>query len=79
MFEVHFFKSFWRTHVLFGGGHWFPCFGFLVTFQSHSGFCLISFFVEANVMYIPRDPALVLHMLTSCNVKSCDPDQPISQ
>ena len=25
-----FFKGFWRTHVLFWG-HWYPCFGFLVT------------------------------------------------
>ena len=34
-------------------------------FQSQSGFCLILFFVEANVMYIPQDPPLVLHMPTS--------------
>ena len=34
-------------------------------FQSQSGLCLIHFFVEANVMYIPCDPPLVLHMLTS--------------
>ena len=33
-------------------------------FQCQSGFCLIHF-VEANVMYIPRDPPLVLHMMTS--------------
>ena len=31
-------------------------------FQSQSGFCLICFFAEANVMYIPWDPPLVLHM-----------------
>ena len=33
-------------------------------FQSQSGFCLIRN-VDANVMYIPQDPPLVLHMLTS--------------
>ena len=33
-------------------------------FQSQSGFCLIRI-VEANVMYIPWDPPLVLHELTS--------------
>ena len=46
-------KSFWRTCVLFWG-HWYPCFGFLVT--SPSGFkarvgCLICI-AEVNVMYI---------------------------
>ena len=30
-------------------------------FQSQSGFCLIHF-VEVNVMHIPRDPPLVLHI-----------------
>ena len=49
-------------------GHWYPCFGFLVT--SPLGLkarvsCLIRI-AEANVMYIPRDPPLVLHLLTSC-------------
>ena len=36
-------------------------------FQSQSGFCLIRyfFFAEANVMYIPQDSPLVLHLLTS--------------
>ena len=34
-------------------------------FQSQSGFCLICFFAEANVMCIPWDPPLVLHVLTS--------------
>ena len=34
-------------------------------FKSHSGFCLIQFFAEANVMYILRDPPLLLHVLTS--------------
>ena len=33
-------------------------------FQSQSGFCLIRI-AEANVMYIPQDPPLVLHMPTS--------------
>ena len=34
-------------------------------FQSQSGFCLIHSLAEANVMYIPRDPSLVLHVPTS--------------
>ena len=34
-------------------------------FESQSGFCLICFFAEANVMHIPRDLSLVLHMPTS--------------
>ena len=33
-------------------------------FQSQSGFCLIPI-AEANVMYIPWDPPLVLHLPTS--------------
>ena len=33
-------------------------------FQSQSGFCLI-YIVEANIMYVPRDPPLVLHLPTS--------------
>ena len=60
MFYVRTFfkKSFWRTHVLFfgGGGHWYSCFGFLVMslgFKARMGLCLIHFFAEANVMYIP--------------------------
>ena len=53
---------FWRTHthVLF----WGPCFGFLVTsplgFKARAG-CLIHI-AEANVMYVPWDPPLVLHI-----------------
>ena len=49
-----FFKYFWRTIVLFWG-HWYPCFGFLVTsplgFKARVG-CLIRI-AEANVMYVP--------------------------
>ena len=54
--------------MFFFGGHWYPWFGSLVTspgFQSQSGFCLIHIFAEANVMYIPQDPPMVLHMPTS--------------
>ena len=54
-FFLFFFKSFWRTHVLFWG-HWYPCFGFLVTsplgFKARVG-CLIRI-AEANVMYVPE-------------------------
>ena len=31
-------------------------------FQSQSGFCLIRRIAKANVMYIPGDPPLVLHV-----------------
>ena len=61
-------KSFWRTHI-FVWGHWYPCFGFLVTsplgFKARVGSSLITFFAEVNVMYISQDLPLVLHMLTS--------------
>ena len=64
-----FLKSFWRTHVLFWG-HWYPCFGFMVTsslgFKARVGSALFAIFVEVDVMYIPQDSPLVLHMLTSC-------------
>ena len=67
-FFFFFFKSFWWTHVLFGG-HWYPCFGFLVTsplgFKARVGSALFAIFVEANVMYIPQDSPLVLHLLAS--------------
>ena len=67
-FLKFFFKSFWRTHVLFWG-HWYPCFGFLVTsalgFKARVGSALFAIFAEANVMYIPQDSPLVLHLLTS--------------
>ena len=60
-----FFKYFWRTHthVLFWR-HLYPCFGFKVMFplgfKARVG-CLICF-AEANVMYVPWDPPLVLHI-----------------
>ena len=61
-------KSFWRTHVLFWG-HWYRCFGFLVTsplgFKERVGSALLTIFAEANVMYIPWDSPLVLHLPTS--------------
>ena len=67
-FYFLFFKRLWRTHV-FSGGHWYPWFGFLVasplSFKARVGSALFTFFVETNVMYIPWDPPLVLHMLTS--------------
>ena len=49
-------------------GHWYPCFGFLVTsplgFKARVGSALFAIFVEANVMYIPQDSPLVLHLPT---------------
>ena len=50
-------------------GHWYPCFGFLVTsplgFKARVGSALFAMFAEANVMYIPQDSPLVLHLPTS--------------
>ena len=45
-------------HMSFFWGHWYPCFGFLVTSP-------LGIFVEANVMHISQDPPLVLHVPTS--------------
>ena len=46
----------------------YPCFEFQVMsplgFKARVGSALFTF-VEVNVKYIPRDPPLVLHMLTS--------------
>ena len=63
-----FFICWTHSHVLFWE-HWYPCFGFLVTsplgFKARTrGICLICI-VGANVMYVPWDPPLVLHMQTS--------------
>ena len=60
-----FLKFLADTHVHFWG-HWYPCFGFLVTsplgFKAKVGTIYI---VEVNVMYVPQDPPLVLHLPTS--------------
>ena len=62
------FKFLVDTHVLFWG-HWYPCFGFLVTsplgLKARVGSALFAIFAEVNVMYIPQDSPLVLHLLTS--------------
>ena len=56
LFRIFFFflKFLADTHVLFGG-HWYPCFGFLVTsplgFKARVGSALFAF-AEENVMYI---------------------------
>ena len=59
---------FWQTHShvldLFFS-HWYPCFGFLVKsplgIKVRVGSALLAF-AEANVMYIPWDPSLVLYI-----------------
>ena len=62
-FHFHFFSVghmsyFWATGTLF----WIS--GDVSSgFQSQSGFCLIRRIAEANVMYIPGDPPLVLHIV----------------
>ena len=67
-FFIFFILKFFSGHKSFFWGHWYPCFGFLVTspLGSKPEWVLpYSLLVEANVMYIPQDPPLVLHMLTS--------------
>ena len=58
-----------ETCVLFWG-HWYPWFGFLVTsflgFKARVGSALFVCFMEENVIYIPRDAPLVLHLSTCC-------------
>ena len=49
-------------------GHQYPCFGFLVISQSQSGICLICI-AEANIIYIPWDPPLVLHIANLWTVR----------
>ena len=67
LFFFFFFEKAFGGHMSFFWGHWYPCLGFLVTsplgFKARVG-CLIRI-AEANVMYVPRDPPLVLHMPTS--------------
>ena len=65
-----FFKTFkvFGEHVSFFGatGTLFWISGDIsFEFQIQSGFCLICFFVEVGVVYIPWDPPLMLHMPTS--------------
>ena len=68
VFISFFFKFFWQTHthVVFWGPL-IPCFGFMVMFplgfKARVGSTLF-IFMEANVMYIPRDLLLMLHLTT---------------
>ena len=67
-------KKLWvKRYNLFGGHIHTSCLGPLVPliwisgdasswFQSQSGFCLIRFFAEVNVTYMPWNPPLVLHI-----------------
>ena len=59
---LFFFLFFWRTYVVSWGAHWYPCFGFLVTFllgfKARVGSALFTFCLgKCNVHS--------LHMLTS--------------
>ena len=46
------------THVLFYRGHWYPCFGFLVT-SPLSGFCLIRLFCGGKYnVHSPRSTSV---------------------
>ena len=64
-----FFIKVFGGHMSFFWGHWYTCFRFLVTsplgFKARVGSALFAIFAEANVMYIPPDSPLVLHLLTS--------------
>ena len=63
-----FFKSFWLTHMSFFGDTGTPVLDFWwrVLWGSKPEWALpYLLFAEANVMYIPWDPALVLHLPTS--------------
>ena len=68
MFIYIFFLKFLADTCPFWG-HWYPCFGFLVTsplgFKARVGSALFAIFAEVNVMYIPQDSPLVLHLPTS--------------
>ena len=50
-------------------------------FQSQSGFCLMCHIAEANVMYIPGDPPLVLHIanLLTVSIVGCWPGSYLAQ
>ena len=56
VFKVLFLKNFWRTWVLFGGGHWYPYFGLLVTsplgFKARVDLSLVCF--VACMQWIPE-------------------------
>ena len=66
-----------HIHMSYFGGRWYPCFGFLVMFpldfKARVG-CLIPI-AEVNVMYIPWDPPLVLHIanLLMVSIAGCPP------
>ena len=67
--KLFFFFKVFGGQMSFFGGHWYPCFGFLVTsplgFKARVGSALFAIFAEANVTYIPQDSPLVLHLPTS--------------
>ena len=78
-FASIFFLKFLADTCPFGGegGHWYPVLDFwlrLLWVSKPEWVLPHSLFAEANVMYIPQDPHLVLHMLTSWQQES----QPVS-
>ena len=72
---LSFFKSFWRTHVLFKG-HWYSCFGFLVTsplgFKARVGSALFTFCRGKCNVHSPRSTSGATHadLLAANNVAS---------
>ena len=65
-----FFKIFFGGHESFLWGHWYPCFGLLVTsplgFKAKVGSALFALGGGVQVtLHIPWDSPLVLHLLTS--------------
>ena len=69
LFFFFFFKKFLADTCPFFGATGTPVLDFLVTsplgFKARVGSALFAIFAEANVMYIPQDSPLVLHLPTS--------------
>ena len=65
-FDVNFFKVFFLSDTFTFWGHWYPCFGILVTsplgFKARVGSALFSLHIWMYCIYIPWDPPLVLHV-----------------
>ena len=72
---LYFFKVIFGGHMSFLRATGNPCLGFLVTsplcFKARVDFALFTFFAEANVIYIPQDPPLVLHMCQPLGSQHC--------
>ena len=72
--KTGFFKSFLRTHVLFWG-HWYPCFGFLVTsplgFKAKLGSTLFAFCGGECNVHPPRSSSGATRMQPVTSPHAC--------